>query len=99
MLRAVDIPIYSLTDLLDSHLPRNKEIDFFSIDCEGLDLEVLRSNDFDKYRPKVIIVEIHAQRFQDVLDSEITKFLESKDYALYQRTNLSVFYLDNYAHI
>ena len=33
------------------------EIDFMNIDVEGMDLEVLKSNDWDTYRPKVIAIE------------------------------------------
>ncbi len=34
-----------------------KTIDFMSIDTEGYDLDVLKSNDWIKFRPKIVIVE------------------------------------------
>lgn len=46
-----------LDDVLRENLPKDKEIDFFSIDTEGFDKEVLKSNDWSKYRPKFIIIE------------------------------------------
>jgi hypothetical protein len=33
------------------------EIDFLNIDAEGMDLEVLKSNDWTRFKPKVILVE------------------------------------------
>ena len=36
---------------------KNRQIDFFSIDTEGSDLEVLKSNNWGKFKPKVICIE------------------------------------------
>ena len=47
-----------LSSVLDIHLPRGKSIDFLDVDVEGADLEVLKSNDWDKYRPRYIMVEV-----------------------------------------
>ena len=45
-----------LTDILDE-LNYHEEIDFMSIDVEMLEGEVLQGLDFDKYRPKVVLLE------------------------------------------
>jgi FkbM family methyltransferase len=45
-----------LAEVLSQHLGGN-QIDLMSVDCEGMDLEVLESNDWDKYRPLVLAVE------------------------------------------
>ena len=47
-----------LRDILAEHCP-DKEIEFLDVDCEGGELEVLRSSDWAKYRPRVVLVEIH----------------------------------------
>lgn len=36
---------------------KNKKIDFLSVDVEGYDLEVLKSNDWGKFRPTIVCVE------------------------------------------
>lgn len=36
---------------------KNRQIDFFSIDTEGSDLEVLKSNNWKRFKPKVICIE------------------------------------------
>ena len=52
-----EIPVYTLSDILNKHLPENQKIDFFSIDVEGHDLNILKSNDWYKYRPRFILIE------------------------------------------
>jgi FkbM family methyltransferase len=53
-----DIETSTLEEILDEYMPKEVAIDFMSIDVEGLDFSVLRSNDFVKYRPMVILIEI-----------------------------------------
>ena len=49
------IQTYSLEEILDKHLPSNIEIDFLDVDVEGFDYQVLSSNNWNKYRPKLIL--------------------------------------------
>ena len=51
------VPTRPLADILDEYLPANQTIDFLTIDVEGLDQAVLRSNNWKKYRPVVILTE------------------------------------------
>ena len=44
------------------------EIDLPSIDCEGKDLDVLRSLDWDRWRPSVVIVEDSTRFSRSVAD-------------------------------
>ncbi|WP_100611961.1 FkbM family methyltransferase [Confluentibacter lentus] len=83
-----DIPIYSLKDILDKNLDENDRLDFFDVDVEGFDLEVLKTNDWDKYRPKVVVVESDVAIKQDV-NSELVKYLESKNYRLIGKSNIN----------
>jgi FkbM family methyltransferase len=65
--------------------------DFLSIDVEGLDFDILRSINFNKYWPKVICVE--AAEYSSVgagaRRNDIINFLVSKDYYEYANTNLN----------
>lgn len=49
----------TLADVLNEHLPAGQQIDFLTVDVEGLDEQVLRSNDWSKHRPRVIAAEAH----------------------------------------
>ena len=44
LIETFSIPTHKLSDILDKYMPLETEIDFLSIDVEGLDFEVLRSN-------------------------------------------------------
>lgn len=50
------VKIAKLGQILEKEC-RNRQIDFFSIDTEGYDLEVLQSNNWKKFKPKVICIE------------------------------------------
>ncbi len=53
----VAVQLKRLDSILLEHFSRDQTIDLMSIDCEGYDLTVLRSNDFDLFRPRILIVE------------------------------------------
>ena len=76
------IKVSPLGEILSEYIPQGKEIDLMNVDVEGLDLEVLKSNDWDKYSPRVLIVEDHLFNPEKPLESEITQFLKSKGYTL-----------------
>lgn len=54
--QTIKIPIIPLKNILEKYTD-NKEIDILSVDTEGFDMEVLESNDWDKFRPHFIIIE------------------------------------------
>ena len=49
----------TLNNILDQTRYRNKKIDFFNLDVEGHELDILESLNFKKYQPILICVEIH----------------------------------------
>ena len=70
----------TLTDIIDGTKYRDSEIDLLDVDCEGMDLEVLRSLDFTRYRPKIVAVEIHAASIPEVQASGAHAFLIDQGY-------------------
>ena len=76
------VPVKPLSSILDEHLPTGKQIDLMNIDVEGLDFEVLQSNDWEKYSPRVLVIEDHEFDPENPLESKILKFLKSKGYVL-----------------
>jgi len=68
--------------ILDEFLPEGQPIDFYNIDVEGLDMNVLKSNDWQRYRPLCILVELEPQVSLDGLrDHEITQYLRDQGYS------------------
>jgi len=54
--KVIKIPITPLSEIIEKHA-NQKEIDILSIDTEGYDMEVLESNDWNKFRPRFLIIE------------------------------------------
>lgn len=75
--RQIPVPMLPLAEVLDRHLPPGQVIDFMNVDVEGHDMSVLKSNDWDRFRPKLVIVEDEqvVQR-----ESEIVGFMEECGY-------------------
>jgi FkbM family methyltransferase len=55
-------------------------IDFMSIDVEGSEMAVLRSNDWTRYRPRVIVIEVLGKVLDNVGESEEIRFLKNLGY-------------------
>jgi FkbM family methyltransferase len=52
-------------------------IDFISIDTEGSEYEILKNFDFNKYAPKIIIVE---HNFDPIKSKQLKELMESHNY-------------------
>lgn len=92
IIKTIQLPVKRLETILDQYMPNNTNISFMSIDVEGLDLEVLKSNNWDKYRPEMILAETSV--IADGIDfkSPIHNFLESKGYYFVAKTYRTSFY-------
>ena len=75
-----------LLKILDEYLPKGTKIDFINIDVEGMDLEVLESNNWKKYIPEYILVECRETSFEDMNNDPIYSFLKRKGYILVAKT-------------
>lgn len=62
--------------------------DVLSVDIEGLDYEVLKTIDYSKYKIHIIIAEKDTEKCEDM-----DKFMESKNYSVYSKTNANVIYV------
>lgn len=97
--RTVEIEVRRLSEILDDcAVPA---IDFMSVDTEGLEMEVLQSNDWRKYRPTLLCIE--TIDFMKLLrdgtgESErktgIDRYLASQGYEEYFSNGLNTIYRD-----
>jgi FkbM family methyltransferase len=78
------IETQTLAEILDENLPQGQTIDFMSVDVEGLDLQVLRSNDWGKYRPRFVLAESlqTTESIDSLKESEIFCYMISSGYHL-----------------
>jgi FkbM family methyltransferase len=73
------VPLRTLDSILaDSEL---KQIDFLSIDVEGLELDVLRGFDLQKWKPRLIFIEDEFENYSK------HKHLVARGYKLVRRTS------------
>jgi hypothetical protein len=79
---SVTVQPRSLASLLDEHLPADQAIDFMSVDAETHDLQVLQSNDWTRFRPQLVIVEVLIDAHDEMLKSEVCSFMFAQGYAL-----------------
>lgn len=96
ILRSVEIKTYRLQQILEKYLPAGKKIDFISIDVEGLDLVVLQSNDWNRFRPSYVLIEELNEDISTVLEkSKVNHFMTGIKYSLVSRTyNTSIYKAD-----
>jgi len=59
-----------------------KQFDLLSIDVEGHDFEVLVSLDLDRYRPRLIVIEMHGFAIERQDDDPICRHLRRHGYTL-----------------
>lgn len=65
---------------------------FLNIDVEGLEIEVLKSNDWSHFPFQFIVVEQRFEDFADILKSECCSFLRSVGYKPVANTGRTSFY-------
>ena len=76
-----EIPVSTmpLAEILERHVPPGQSIDFMNVDVEGHDFEVLESNDWKRFRPRIIVVEDEKL---DPRESQIVRMLNEHGYEL-----------------
>jgi FkbM family methyltransferase len=76
-----EVPVFTLKEILDKHMPEKQSIDFFTIDVEGHDLNILKSNDWDKYKPSFILIEGEFNS-KEVQSNDIHQYLHARNYRI-----------------
>jgi FkbM family methyltransferase len=81
------VPLKKLSEILEQNLPGGQTIDFLSVDVEGLDLPVLKSNDWKKFRPTFVLAEDFAtETVEQALSGPIASYLRDFGYRLFAKT-------------
>jgi hypothetical protein len=83
--KVMKMPLITINELIEKHL--GSAPDLVSIDIEQMDLPVLRTLDFAKYRPAVIIAESYPT-------GPIPDFLTTEGYQLRAASMYNVIFAD-----
>jgi FkbM family methyltransferase len=88
----IKVNVLPLSMVLDSNLPVGQIIDFMSVDVEGLDFEVLKSNDWTRYRPRFVLAEILTSSLNEIEQSRIGQLMINVGYVIYAKSVNTVFF-------
>jgi hypothetical protein len=95
--QVVQVPLMRVNEIIQQHFasPPN----FISLDVEGLDLEILRTFDFGRYRPQVFCVETltYTERGIARKISEIIGLMLTEGYFAYADTYVNTIFVDEKA--
>jgi len=86
------LPLITINEVISNYF--NPYPNFISIDVEGLDLAILKTLDFEKYRPEVICAETITFDIQknEKKINEIAVFLETKGYFVFADTYINTIF-------
>jgi FkbM family methyltransferase len=91
----LQIPVVTLKRILDQYLPSGMQIDFMTIDAEGFDHEIIASNDWNIYRPRVVLVELLNTDIQDLDTHPTAQILYQYNYRTLAKTLNTFFFVAN----
>jgi FkbM family methyltransferase len=77
--------------LLENNISK---FDLLLIDVEGHDLNVLKSIDLRKFRPKLIVVEVFIHDLSKINDHELVRYMQSQGYIMYGYLITNAFFID-----
>jgi FkbM family methyltransferase len=95
IIKKLPLKVYPLSKILEEYLPIGQEIDFLNVDVEGKDFEVLKSSDWSRFRPKVVLVEILSSSIEEVFESPIYIFMKENGYIFFAKTFNTCFFVEN----
>jgi FkbM family methyltransferase len=90
--KVISIPIRNINDIIAENF--NSFPNYISLDVEGMDLDILRSLDWQRFQPEVICVETISfsitnteEKLNDIID-----FMHSKGYFTYADTHVNTIF-------
>jgi FkbM family methyltransferase len=94
--RVLPVAVKTVNEVIEEHFEDVPH--FVSIDVEGLDLAILKSFDFKRYRPQVICVEtlIYAEDGRERKLEEVIDVLRANDYLVYADTYINTIAVDQH---
>jgi len=90
----IKVPLVNINKIIKDNF-KNKP-NFVSLDVEGLDLEILKNFDFDKYRPEVFCLETKefVEDRENPKDNKIIDFMLGKGYFVFADTYINTIFVD-----
>jgi FkbM family methyltransferase len=86
--RVIDVPCYRLSTLIEKYAP-NEQIDFMTVDTEGMDLEVLKTFPWETKRPTIVVVETGPAQKKDIVSA-----MKYWGYTFYYYSGVNSFFME-----
>lgn len=86
----LSLPSRTINEILTEHLPAHASLDLLCLDCEGMDEPLLRSLDWNLYKPAAVVFEQDGISVEQALHLPATKLLASWGYGLYAKIGPSI---------
>jgi len=95
----ISIETTTLESVMDQYLTKGQKINFLTISAMGFDLKVIKSNNWDKYRPDIVVVHndggsLSKIEIESVQQSEIYLTMQKNNYHFFAKTMYSAFYIE-----
>ncbi|MER9946202.1 FkbM family methyltransferase [Mesorhizobium sp. M0092] len=84
----IEVSAIGINELLT---PYTNKVDFLSIDCEGLDHDLVKAIDYERIRPAVIQCESSEQYLKGI-GAQIINLMECRSYRLAAMTDINVIF-------
>jgi FkbM family methyltransferase len=92
----VDVQVSPLSDLIRDHIPPGTDYpSVLNVDVEGLDLEVLQSNDWAAFRPRYVLAETYGVTVDEAIQGPVSVFMRSMGYRFMAKTVNTAFYQES----
>ena len=92
--KVIRIPLKTINEIIEENFSTTP--DLVSLDVEGIDLEIIKSLDFNKYRPFAFCIETitYSENRTEQKITEILDFVVSKGYFIYADTHINTIFVD-----
>ena len=90
-----EVDLLPLKSIIQSGFPSSCP-NFVSVDIEGIDFEVIKTFDFNTYRPEVFCIETltYTEDNTETKEWEIVEYLKSKNYMIFADTYINTIFVD-----
>jgi FkbM family methyltransferase len=90
--KVIKMPLLDINKVIADHF---REVpDFLSVDTEGLDLDILRSLDFNRFRPPIVCAETGMVGRRGI-ETRIIELMLAKNYSVRGSTIQNAIFVDN----
>ena len=96
--KIIRIPLVNINEIMGEYFTPYPN--FVSIDVEGLDLQIVKTIDFEKFQPEVFCIETFEfkEHIMERKNKEIIYFFESNGYFVYADTYVNTIFCRKDAH-